>query len=51
MAQSLSKGLEAQRRTIAEFYEREGLAVGSEFIEVETDKGADGRDSGGDVAR
>ena len=34
-------GLEAQRRTIAEFCEREGLAVGSEFIEVETGKGAD----------
>ncbi len=34
-------GLEAQRRAIAEFCEREGLAVTGEFVEVETGKGAD----------
>ena len=34
-------GLEAQRRAIAEFCEREDLAVVGEFIEVETGKGAD----------
>ena len=34
-------GLEAQRRTIAEFCEREGLTISGEFIEVETGKGAD----------
>ncbi len=34
-------GLEAQRRTIAEFCEREGLPVAGEYVEVETGKGAD----------
>ena len=34
-------GLEAQHRAIAEFCEREGLAVTGEFVEVETGKGAD----------
>ena len=34
-------GLEAQRRAIAEFCEREGLAITGEFVEVETGKGAD----------
>ena len=34
-------GLEAQRRTIIEFCEREGLAVMGEYVEVETGKGAD----------
>ena len=29
-------GLEAQRRAVAEFCEREGLAVVSEFIEMES---------------
>ena len=34
-------GLEAQRRAIAEFCEREGLATTGEFVEVENGKGAD----------
>ncbi len=34
-------GLEAQRRTIIDFCEREGLAIAGEFVEVETGKGAD----------
>ena len=34
-------GLEAQRRAIAEFCEREGLTVAGELVEVETGKGAD----------
>ena len=34
-------GLEAQRRAIAEFCEREGLATTDEFVEVENGKGAD----------
>ena len=34
-------GLEAQRRAIAEFCEREGLAITGEYVEVETGKGAD----------
>ena len=34
-------GLEAQRRAIAEFCDREGLATTGEFVEVETGKGAD----------
>ena len=37
-------GLEAQRRTIIEFGEREGLRLISEFVEVETGKGADALD-------
>ena len=34
-------GLEAQRRAIAEFCEREALTTAGEFVEVETGKGAD----------
>ena len=34
-------GLEAQRRAIVEFCERESLAISGEFVEVETGKGAD----------
>ena len=34
-------GLEAQRRAIVEFCERESLAVTGEFVDVETGKGAD----------
>ena len=34
-------GLKAQRRAVAEFCEREGLAVTGEFVEIETGKGAD----------
>ena len=37
-------GLEAQRRAIADFCEREGLAITGEFVEVETGKGADALD-------
>ena len=37
-------GLEAQRRTITEFCEREEFVIVSEFIEVETGKGADALD-------
>ena len=34
-------GLEAQRRAVAEFCEREGLCLAGEFVEVQTGKGAD----------
>jgi DNA invertase Pin-like site-specific DNA recombinase len=34
-------GIEAQRRALQQFAEAEGLEVGSEFVEVETGKGAD----------
>ena len=34
-------GLEAQRRAVAEFCEREGLGIVGEYVEVETGKGAD----------
>ena len=33
-------GLEAQRRAVAEFCEREGLGIVGEYVEVETGKGA-----------
>ena len=34
-------GLEAQRRAIAEFCEREDIVIAGEFVEIETGKGAD----------
>ncbi len=34
-------GIEAQREAIARFCDNEGMAIGSEFVEVETGKGAD----------
>ena len=37
-------GLDAQRRTIIDFCERESLTVAGEFVEVETGKGADALD-------
>ncbi len=37
-------GLEAQRKTIIDFCEREGLTVAGEYVEVETGKGADALD-------
>jgi DNA invertase Pin-like site-specific DNA recombinase len=37
-------GIEAQRATVARFAEAEGLALLSEFVEVETGKGADALD-------
>lgn len=37
-------GLEAQRRTIVDFCERESIALAGEFVEVETGKGADALD-------
>jgi DNA invertase Pin-like site-specific DNA recombinase len=37
-------GIEAQRATVARFAEAEGMALVSEFVEVETGKGADALD-------
>jgi DNA invertase Pin-like site-specific DNA recombinase len=37
-------GIEAQRHTLAQFAQAEGFKVSREFIEVETDKGADASD-------
>ncbi len=37
-------GIEAQRATVARFAEAEGMTVVSEFVEVETGKGADALD-------
>src|SRR6185369_8709868 len=37
-------GLEAQRTAVARFAEAEGIALASEFTEVETGKGADALD-------
>jgi DNA invertase Pin-like site-specific DNA recombinase len=34
-------GIEAQREAIARFCEAEGMTIGSEFVDVETGKGAD----------
>ena len=37
-------GLEAQRKTIVDFCEKEGFAIVGDFVEVETGKGADALD-------